>query len=390
MIKVLVMAANKCRVCGGDFFKGKLLTLRNMPKAAQHMPDKKDLRSERGIDLVIKQCSSCALIQLNNKPVQYYRDVIRATFASVPMKNFRKKQFKDFVKKSGLNNKKIIEIGCGRGDYLSIMAKAGVKAYGLENNAESVSYCRKNELNAQKGFVTGPSYKIKGSPFDGFYIMSFLEHLPDPRGVMAGISNNLKNEAYGIVEVPNFDMMLKKKLFTEFIIDHLFYFTADTLRTFLSNNGFEVIKCIPVWHDYILSAVVKKRAFFSLKDTNVHLAKLKREVLGFIRKQEEHGGTTAIWGAGHQALTIMSICELTDKVKYVVDSAKFKQGRYTPATHIPIVAPDMLIKKPVSAVVVMAGSYSDEIVDVIRKNFRKITSVSVLRESGLKIIIREQ
>ena len=65
------------------------------------------------------------------------------------------------------------------------------------------------------------------APFDGFYMMSFLEHLPDLRGVVAGIRNNLKDGACGLVEVPNFGMMLKKKLYAELIIDHLFYFTVD-------------------------------------------------------------------------------------------------------------------------------------------------------------------
>ena len=357
------MSVNKCRVCGGIFFRRDLLELKNMPKAAQHLPDKRNLKTDKGIKFKIKQCSSCGLIQLDNEPVPYYRDVIRATAVSASMKDFRQKQFKIFVKKYGLTGKKIIEIGCGKGDYLSIMAKAGVKAYGLENNAESVKYCRKNGLNAQKGFINGPSYKIKGAPFDGFYIMSFLEHIPDLRGIMAGISNNLKDGAYGLVEVPNFDMMLEKKLYAEIIIDHLFYFTADSLKTFLSNNGFKIIECNSVWNDYILSAVIKKRSPVSLKDADAYFTKLKREVSNFISKQEKIGGTTAVWGAGHQAFTVMTSCGLKGRIKYVVDSAPFKQGKYTPVTHMPIVAPDTLNSNPVDAVIIMAGSYSNEIVE---------------------------
>jgi SAM-dependent methyltransferase len=378
------MTLNKCRACGGDFFKGDLLKLKNMPKAAQHMPDEKGLSSDRGIYLVIRQCALCGLIQLDNDPVPYYKDVIRATSVSASMKAFREKQFKAFVKKYGLNNKKMIEIGCGNGDYLSIMAQAGVKAYGLENNAESVKYCRKNRLNAQKGFVNGLSYKIKGAPFDGFYMMSFLEHLPDLRGVVAGIRNNLKDGACGLVEVPNFGMMLKKKLYAEFIIDHLFYFTKDTLKAFLSNNGFDVLECRPIWHDYILSAVVKKKNVIPLNNASLYFEKMKKEINAYINGIKEKGKRIAIWGAGHQAFTIMSICELSGKIEYVVDSAPFKQDKYTPATHIPIVAPSALDKNPVDAIMILAGSYSDEIYKTIKNKYGTSMEVRILRGNRIE------
>ena len=74
----------------------------------------------------------------------------------------------------------------------------------------------------------------------------------------------LNEGGIGIVEVPNFDMMLKNNLFTEFINDHLFYFTKDTLASTLERNGFEVLKCENVWHDYIISATVKKRKTLDL------------------------------------------------------------------------------------------------------------------------------
>lgn len=253
------MKAKKCRACGNNFYKNSLLVLNNMPRAAQHMPDKKNIGADKGINLELKQCASCGLVQLDCEPVPYYRDVIRATFVSGAMKTFRAAQFKRFVKKHGLAGKKILEIGCGRGDYLSIMDKTGTRSYGLENNRRAVDYCRKNGLKAIRGFFNKESYRIKEGPFDGFFIMSFLEHLPDLRTVMAGIRNNLKSEATGLIEVPNFDMILQKKLYMEIIVDHLFYFTQDTLKTFLSNNGFDVLECRPVWHDYILSAVVKKK-----------------------------------------------------------------------------------------------------------------------------------
>ncbi len=85
----------KCRVCNNNFFEEPLLRYKNMPKVAQFLPDKKSLKNNRGVDLEIYQCSSCGLVQLNRKPVPYYKEVIRAVGVSPEMKEFRFKQFSE-------------------------------------------------------------------------------------------------------------------------------------------------------------------------------------------------------------------------------------------------------------------------------------------------------
>ena len=82
----------------------------------------------------------------------------------------------------------------------------------------------------------------------------------------------------------------------------------------------------------------------------------------------------------------MSMMDLGEKVKYVVDSAKFKQGKYTPATHIKIVGPEMLESEPVDAVIVMAASYSDEVAGIIRRRHGNKLRIAILRDYGLELI----
>ncbi|MBI4707674.1 MAG: methyltransferase domain-containing protein [Candidatus Omnitrophica bacterium] len=427
---------NKCRVCGHKFFEEPLLRYENMPGAAQFLPDAKSLKSDKGVDLEVCQCSGCGLVQLSNDPVPYYREVIRAAAFSGEMKEFRIKQFGNFIEKYSLRGKKVIEMGCGRGEYLSIMQQAGAEAYGLEHSEESVMHCVKNGLRVSKGFVENSAYRLNDAPFDAFYILNFLEHLPNPNATLKGIYNNLTDDCIGLVEVPNFDMILRKKLFSEFISDHLFYFTKETLSTALRLNGFEVIYCREIWYEYIISAIVKKRKISSLKeiqetekmsfpqsvsgnpdpvsakagiqrtkdldsrlhgndasgayqaekldisDFYEHQAKLKNEVEEYIRRFKK----VAIWGAGHQALAVISLLNLADKIKYVVDSALFKQGKYTPATHIPIVSPDTLDSNPMEAVIIMSASYSDEVAGILRQKFDRNIKIAILRDYGLEIL----
>ena len=417
---------NNCRVCGNKFFEEPLLRYENMPRAAQFLPDADSLERDKGVDLEVCQCSVCGLVQLSNDPVPYYKEVIRAAAFSEEMKDFRRKQFGNFIQKFSLERKKVIEIGCGRGEYLSLMQQFGVDAYGLEHSEESVKQCLKNGLKVSEGFIQSSNYRLNFAPFDAFFILNFLEHLPDPNSTLRGIYNNLTDDAIGLVEVPNFDMILRNKLFSEFISDHLFYFTRETLNATLRLNGFEIIDCNEEWYEYIISAVVhpvrdtyskkaaennndpenrnlscetqeymvangrpisngvKKREKIDISHFYKYQAQLKNEIEEYIRRFKDK--KVAIWGAGHQALAIISLINLADKIKYVVDSAAFKQGKYTPATHVRIVSPDALDSDPVDAVIVMAASYSDEVARIIRQKFDRNINISILRDFGLEVV----
>jgi 2-polyprenyl-3-methyl-5-hydroxy-6-metoxy-1,4-benzoquinol methylase len=371
-----------CRVCGGQLHKEPLLEQHNMPAAAQCLPDKKMLACDKGIDLKIFQCSECGLIQLTNDPVPYYKEVIRAAAFSKEMKGFRHKQFNEFVRKYDLIGKKVVEIGCGRGEFLSIMKQAGVKEYGIEGSIQSVNFCKKSSLNVVKGFINRVSYKMAGAPFAGFYILNYLEHLPEPNVVLRGICNNLDDGGIGLVEVPNFDMVIQKGLFSEFISDHLLNFTSETLNLALNLNGFEVLESKKIWHEYIISAVVRKRGRLDMSSFSGYQAKLAKEINAYIA--EFGHKRVAVWGAGHQALSVFSLARLSGKIRYVIDSAPFKQEKYTPATHIPIVSPDMLKIDPVDAIIIIAASYSDEVARTIRENYGGGINIAILRDYGLE------
>jgi len=376
--------SERCRVCGAAFFAEPLLRYENMPRVAQYLPDADALAQDCGVDLAVCQCSGCGLVQLRNAPVPYYREVIRAAGFSPEMREFRRKQFGDWVEKYALAGKRVVEIGCGRGEYLALMQQTRAQAFGLEYSGDSVQHCIKNGLRVWQGFVDRSDYRLPDAPFDAFFILSFLEHLPDPNSTLRGIAQNLTDDAVGLVEVPNFDLILRHNLFSEFMTDHLFYFTRATLATTLSLNGFDVIECQESWHDYILSAIVKKRLPLDLTHFRGQQARLKNKIGEYL--QQFGNRRVAIWGAGHQAFAVIALAQLADRIKYVVDSAPFKQGKYTPATHLPIVAPDVLDADPVDAVIVMAASYSDEVARIVRQKYPRVRHIAIVREDGLEVV----
>ena len=268
---------DNCRVCQGELtgtFK-----LPNMPKSAQNFPTEDTLHLDSGEDLEVCQCNLCNLIQLNCAPVSYYREVIRSAAFSEEMGFFRDEQFKDFIEAHRLEGKDILEVGCGKGEYMSLMDGHGANVYGIEHSAASVGVCREDNLNVNKGYIETASQDLGfNKKFDAFFILNFLEHLPNINEVLRGIANNLNEDAVGLVEVPNFDMILRNNLFSEFISDHLYYFTKDTLRMTLERNGFEIIECKEIWYDYIISAVVKKRTKTNVSHFRKHQETITKEI----------------------------------------------------------------------------------------------------------------
>ena len=375
-------AMSNCEVCHRPLCEAPLVVLRDMPAVAQRFPDAAGIASDHGVALDVRQCTGCGLVQLVCEPVPYHRDVIRAAAVSSEMKEFRAHQFAGFLERFRLKGARLVEIGCGRGEYLQMMQSAGAVVAGLENAAASVEEARRAGFQVEQGYVESEDFKISGAPFDGFFVLNFLEHVPDIYSFLRGIAINLVRYGVGLVEVPNFDMMVREGMVSEFMTDHLYYFNADTLNVALRLNGFEVLECKPVWHEYILSAVVRRRApvspdaFLDARD------RTQKAIDEFLTRFPDL--SVAIWGAGHQALASIALYKLKDRVAYVVDSAPFKQGRFTPASHLPVKSPETLKNDPsVKAVLVMGASYSDEIAARVIGEFN--LPVAILRPHGLEI-----
>lgn len=377
------MDENNCRLCDRPLGE-PLLTYANMPDSAQGFLTEKELDGDRKSKFHVCQCRYCGLVQIPGNPVAYYKDVIRAAGVSEEMKDFRRRQFRDWIERYGLKGKKIIEIGCGRGEYMHIMAEQPVELYGMEHNPDSVRNVVKNGLRAMEGYPEEPNDVLNQGCFDGFYILSFLEHVPEPKRFLQSIYNGLTAQGVGIVEVPNFNMILEKKLFSEFIRDHLMYFTKETLRLLLECNGFEVLEIKEIRYDYILSAVVRKSLPLRIDELQNQKQTITEQLWEYIKAVKEKGGTLAVWGAGHQALAILSMTEIYKEVACVIDSAEFKQNKYTPATHIKVLPSRILIQGNITDVLIIAGGYSDEISRIMDRDYPNVRH-AILRDDGVEL-----
>jgi hypothetical protein len=303
----------ECKICGGSLVER--LRYDKMPSGAQHFLTKETLNQDKPITLIIAECEGCGTLQVPSAPVDYYAKASRTTpWLAQDWRRAQLLQFKEEFKLDGKRIKTIME----------------------------------------KPFLP--------ESYNAFLMFNYLEHLPDPKRALQRIQANLDEPGVGIVEVPNADLILQEKIVQEFVIDHLFYYTERTLRQVLELSGFTVLRTRSDLLDKaILSATVQKRTGLDLRD----LKKAGENLLVQFEQILQSYKKVTIWGAGHQALFILSQCRLLHKVAYIVDSSNRKQGKYTPVSHIPIHPPKVLQACPVDAIVIMVGGWFQEVVEQI-------------------------
>ena len=373
---------NKCIVCGAPLMKEELMSLENMPIGAQTILQETELSDDKGIALALRQCSGCGLVQFDCEPVPYYRDVIRAGGFSTTMVELRREQYAHFIEMCGLENKKIIEIGCGRGEFLSVLKEFPVQGFGIEHRKDLADIARKSGLAVWDGFAENGETVLEGGPFDAFLSFNFLEHQPRPGDMLRCIYNNLKEQAYGLVTVPSFEYIIENGCYYELLRDHIANYTEETLRFVLEMNGFSVMECTMVNRD-TLSAIVKKKPRTDINVLAQNQTELTEELRQFVKEKKSSGKKTAVWGASHQGFTILSTTGIGDDMEYIIDSAPFKQGLFSPASHLRIVAPDHFFSEPVEVILVIAPGYSEEISRIIRDRFGSGVEIAVLKSDKL-------
>lgn len=390
-----------CIACGKHLPDKPLFFLQNAPASAQDIPDRDHVEQDKGISLKLYQCQTCGLVQFDGTPVSYYRDVIRAGGYSTTMTELRRRQYAHLIQTYHLEGKRFLEVGCGRGEFLKVLTEFPVEAYGIEHKEDLVAIARGDGLTVWSGFPEQAEQSLGSAgiegPFDVFLSFNFLEHQPRPDVMLQAIYHNLTADGMGLVTVPALEYILDRGTYYELIRDHIAYYSFETLRTLLQRNGFFVLKEEMINRDTI-SMIVKKNPKwnYGVDTVKTDVVQVNAEPLaaGYDRVCRElttlaeqlklTGKKLAIWGASHQGFTLASTAQMTGYVKYIIDSAPFKQGRYAPASHLPIVGPEHYRHDPVDAILIVAPGYTEEIAGVIRERFGEAVAILTLRTDHIE------
>lgn len=137
-------------------------------------------------------------------------------------------------------NKKLLEIGGGRGYLQQAAREAGCRTVGLEISPYAIRGCLEKGLD----IFPVPLEEIADSPlhperYDLVGMYDFLEHVTDPGRILRITRTIIDDEGYLMIRTPNTDERSGPRLH---LIDHLWHFSAKTLEALLQKEGFQVIK----------------------------------------------------------------------------------------------------------------------------------------------------
>jgi len=134
----------------------------------------------------------------------------------------------------------ILDVGCGRGEFLDAAKAAGVAARGVDQNRESVGLCRSKGLQVELGDIFEYLESLPDGSLGGVYCAQVVEHLPVagvPRLVRL-LSQKLRLGSLVAIETPNPECLA---IFaTHFYLDptHTRPIPAPLLRFYLEEAGF--------------------------------------------------------------------------------------------------------------------------------------------------------
>jgi len=98
---------------------------------------------------------------------------------------------------------KLLEMGCGRGEFLQGFIDCGVKGYGVDRSRAAEKYCPQAELETADVEKNGLPYE--DSTFDVVYSKSFLEHFYYPERIVAEMHRVLKPGGLALTLCPDWE-----------------------------------------------------------------------------------------------------------------------------------------------------------------------------------------
>ena len=137
----------------------------------------------------------------------------------------------------------ILDIGCGRGEFLELMYENGIPAYGIDIYDGFIDYCRERGFNVEKSDALTYLNKLQNCSLGGIFMSQVIEHLPNDYilALVRTAYQKLKPGCYFIVETPNPGCLAA---LSEFNIDlsHIRPIHYKTLEFILKESHFSSVE----------------------------------------------------------------------------------------------------------------------------------------------------
>ena len=275
-----------------------------------------------------------------------------------------------------LRNKTILEIGCGKGDFLNLICRMGNNrgvGYDPSYVAERSQTMAGNAVTFYRECFP---QKYDGLQPDCVICKMTLEHIPQVHQFLTEIRKAIipGNNAVVFFQVPDCAAILEGARFWDIYYEHCSYFTRESLSNLFQLCGFRIVSITGGYDSQYLMIEARpddtllKRDFQpdcssgnlvrSFAATVAKHVELWRQRL---RSYHEKNKTVALWGGGSKAVAFLTHLDSLSPIHWVVDINPHKQGTYLPGSGYRISAPEELVALRPDIVLAMNPVYLEEI-----------------------------
>jgi len=214
-------------------------------------------------DYRVVQCDDCGLVFLNPQPSDaelariYSADYFLGSNTATSSQAVREiKQatarlyLSEISRYCGSDSGRVLEVGCGDGDFLVIAQAAGWCVTGVEYSATACEKARQRLKNGEIFCGELQSARLEAEQFDLCVISDVIEHVRSPMDFLKEIHRVLKPGGALFIATPSlgsWSARLMRQKWMEFKAEHLTYFDPQTLQTALFKSNFRDVIVEPGW-----------------------------------------------------------------------------------------------------------------------------------------------
>jgi len=339
------------------------------------------IRAPKG-DIRLGFCGDCGhIFNLAFDPglMEYTQNYENSLHFSPRFQGYAESLAARLIERYDLHGKDIIEIGCGKGDFLRLLCELG----GNRGVGFDPSYVPEQNGNATAGRITfiRDFYSERYASYQADLICCrhVLEHIQFPRDFLTSVRRSIGNRLGTAVffEVPNVLFTLRDLGIWDLIYEHCSYFSSSSLSHLFRACGFDVRDLTEAYEGQFLSieALPSEGLADPIRDPRADLEEMVHDVATFGDKYRSKaqawrrnlerivstGQRAVIWGAGSKGVTFLNALATRGQIAYAVDINPRKQGMYLAGTGQQVVPPEFLRDYQPDVVIVVNPIYQKEI-----------------------------
>ncbi|AEB46041.1 class I SAM-dependent methyltransferase [Micromonospora maris] len=355
-----------CRICGGAV--GELLDLGRQPSANRFLSPE-EAPQEYLFRLAIGACDTCTMVQLMEdvpQEVRYHPAYRYLASGSALHRKFFAGEARRLLETELTGpDPFIVEIGCNDGVLLEHIAQAGVRHLGVEPAASVAALAEAKGVTVRNSFfddVTAAEIRT-GRGADVIYGANTICHIAYQDALFRGVDTLLAPDGVFVMVEPYLGTIVHGMAFDQIYDEHVYYFTAHSVRAMARTFGFELVDVedVPLHGGEIRYTLARpgrrpirpavadmlareQSSGLIERDTLARFARavaqIREDLVDLLRGLRAEGRTVVGYGAPGKTATVTTYCGIgPDLLPFTCDSTPAKQGLLVPGSHIPVLPP---------------------------------------------------